>query len=138
MVRAGTLEGKECPVIVSLNLPEDLVAFIDRQATVKKLSRSAFVAGLLANIRLVESPAGQKALAQSLVSVMAQGALRSGQPLERVRTLFPDFERPLALDQGTNTPPPPQLPAVSCAGSPSPPALESAPVTRRRPYQRAG
>ena len=124
-------------MIVSLNLPDDLIAFIDQEATAKKLSRSAWVAGLLANIRLVESPAGQKAPANSLQSVMAHGALRAGQSAERVRQLFPEFEYPLLVDEPASAPRVLQLPAGTDAPSPLP-APEVLAVTRRRPYQRGG
>ena len=45
------------------------------------------------NMQLMDSPAGRKGFARLVLGVMAEGALRAGQPLERVRQLFPDFER---------------------------------------------
>ncbi len=118
-------------MIVSLNLPDDLIAFIDGKATDAKLSRSAWMTGALRNMQLIDSAAGRKGLAHLVMGLMADGALRSGQPIEHVRKLFPDFERPLALDQPTT----PQLPA---AAFPAPSARQSVTVTRRRPYQRGG
>jgi hypothetical protein len=115
-------------VIVSLNLPEDIVAFIDKLATHAKQSRSAWMTEALRRMQLMDSPAGKKGLAHLLLGVMADGALHAGQPLEHVRKLFPGFERPLGLEEAT---PVPMLPAAT-------PASESVTVARRRPYQRTG
>jgi hypothetical protein len=106
--------------------PEEVVAYIDRKATEAKQSRSAWMTGALRRMHMMDSPAGKKGLAHLLLGVMADGALHSGQPIEHVRKLFPDFERPLALDQ---TPGAPMLPAAA-------PSSESVTATRRRPYQR--
>jgi hypothetical protein len=125
-------------VIVSLNLPEEVVAYIDRKATEGKQSRSAWMTAAVRHMQLMASPAGRKGFAHLLVGVMADGALRSGQPLERVRQVFPDFERPCLLDEAPRTPPTRQLSAAADhTAAPSPPA-ESVAVKRRRPYQRAG
>jgi len=114
-------------VIVSLNLPEEVVAFIDKQATDSKQSRSAWMTEALRRMQLMDSPAGKKGLAHLLLGVMADGALHAGQPIEHVRKLFPGFERPLALDAAPSAP---QLPAGTDAPA------ESVVVKRRRPYQR--
>ena len=122
----------------------DLVAFIDRNATEDKLSRSARMSGSLRNMQLMDSLASKKALAQCLVEVMAEKALQSGLPVEQVRKTFPQLDAPRALEHAD---PATQLPAAgdahadAPATSPSTSALDSAPValpaTRRRPYQRA-
>jgi hypothetical protein len=122
-------------MIVSLNLPEEVIAFIDGKAADAKQSRSAWMAETLHRMQLMDSPAGRKGFAHLVQGVMAEGALRAGQPMEVVRKLFPDFDGPLLLDQPA--PPTPQLPAGSDAPSP-PAAPEVVAVSRRRPYQRAG
>ena len=114
-------------MIVSLNLPEEVVAFIDKLATQAKQSRSAWMTAALERMQLMESPAGKKGLAHLLLGVMADGALHSGQPLEHVRKLFPGFERPPLLDEAPTAP---LLPAGTDAPA------ESVVVKRRRPYQR--
>ena len=115
-------------MIVSLNLPEEVVAFIDRKATESKQSRSAWMTAAVRRMQMMDSPAGKKGFAHLLLGVMADGALRSGQPLERVRQVFPDFERPCLLDEAPRTPPTRQLPAA--ADSTAAPASESVTVTR--------
>jgi hypothetical protein len=119
-------------VIVSLNLPEEVVAFIDQNATANKQSRSAWMTAAVRHMQLMDSPAGKKGFAHLLLGVMADGALRCGQPVEQVRKLFPDFERPCLLDEAPRAP---MLPPA--ADSAAAPASESVTVTRRRPYQRA-
>jgi hypothetical protein len=114
-------------VIVSLNLPEDVVAFIDKLATQAKQSRSAWMTAALQRMQLMDSPAGKQRLAHLLLGVMADDALHSGQPLEHVRKLFPDFERPPVLNEAPSAP---MLPAPASTS-------ESVTVARRRPYQRA-
>jgi len=123
-------------MIVSLNLPEEAVAFIDKMATECKQSRSAWMTDALRKMQLMDSPAGRKGFAHLVLGVMAERALRAGQPLERVRQLFPDFERELPALAAGPSGSAPQLPAADA--SPAPPAPQSVPVTRRRPYQRAG
>ncbi|HUO07796.1 MAG TPA: hypothetical protein VM008_05825 [Phycisphaerae bacterium] len=123
-------------MIISLNLPDDVVAFIDQQATDKKVSRSAFIASLLRNMQLVESTAGRQELARTLAAVMVEGALRSGQSIEQVRKAFPRFEELSATKS---------LPALASVTddapqvSPAPPLTDSTHVSikRRRPYKRA-
>lgn len=122
-------------MIVSLNLSDEVVAYIDAKATECKQSRSAWMTAFLRNSQWIDSPAGKSDLAHCLLEVMAQGALRCGQSPDHVHKIFPQLEQPRALESSL---PAPQLPAGTDAQSVSPPPAESVAVTRRRPYQRGG
>ena len=65
------------------------------KATECKQSRSAWMTGgaCRRHMQLIDSAVGRKGLAHLVLGLMADDALRSGQPIERVREVFPDFEQ---------------------------------------------
>ena len=124
-------------MIISLNLPDEIVAFIDRKATENKRSRSAWMTGALSNMQLMDSPVGKPAFARCLRDLVADEAIRLGLPMGQARKALANFkclpavaaELPAPAPSARPTPQLPVAPAAAgaMAASPSTPLRDSAP-----------